>query len=178
MPGFWRSQRVAKSVISIWRGSMTISLAPFWRTAFFRNRLITGWVSVVLLPVTMKRVQVFHLGDAVAHRARADRQLQAGDAAGVAQPGAVIDVVGASSRPDPLLKDVVVFVGGFGAYVGGCCPGPCATADQRVRAATRSSASSQLASPQSSGPSAAVRCPGCCSVRRISGAVSRLGWCT
>jgi hypothetical protein len=53
VPGFWRSQRVAKSVISMRRGSMTMSLAPFWRTARFRKLEMTGWVSVVLLPVTM-----------------------------------------------------------------------------------------------------------------------------
>ena len=80
---------------------------------------MTGCVSVVLLPVTMKVSRCFHLGDAVAHRAGTDRQLQAGHAAGMAQPGAVIDVVGVHHGAHPLLEDVVVFVGGFGAGIGG-----------------------------------------------------------
>ena len=40
-------------------------------------------------------LQILHLGDGVAHGAGADGQLQAGHTAGVTQPGAVIDVIGA-----------------------------------------------------------------------------------
>ena len=64
-------------------------------------------------------IQVFHLGDAVAHGAGADGQLQACNAAGMAEARAMIDIVGAQDRPHPFLKDKIVFVGGFGAGVGG-----------------------------------------------------------
>ena len=64
-------------------------------------------------------IQVFHLGDAVAHGAGADGQLQAGHAAGVAEARAVIDVVGAQHGAHPLLEDEVVLVAGLGAGVGG-----------------------------------------------------------
>jgi hypothetical protein len=52
--GVLAQPEVAKSVISMRRGSMTMSLAPLRRTARFRKLEMTGWVSVVLLPVTMK----------------------------------------------------------------------------------------------------------------------------
>ena len=59
--------------------------------------------------------QLRHLGDGVAHGAGAEGELQPGDAARVAQPGAVIDVVGADDRAQVLLEQVVVLVGGLGA---------------------------------------------------------------
>ncbi len=62
--------------------------------------------------------QIFHLGDGVAHGAGADGQLQAGYAAGVAQPGAVIHIVGAQHGAHQFLVQVVIFVGGLGAGVG------------------------------------------------------------
>jgi len=61
--------------------------------------------------------EVAHFGDRVAHRARAEGQLQAGDAACMAQARAVIDVVGPDHAADVLLEEVVVFVGGLGARV-------------------------------------------------------------
>ncbi len=54
VPGRWRSHRSAKRVISIWRGSATMSRAPLFCTACFRKVLITGCVSAVLEPMTMK----------------------------------------------------------------------------------------------------------------------------
>ena len=51
VPGFWRSQSVAYFTKSISRGSMTISLAPRWRTARLTLEEMTGWFSVVLVPV-------------------------------------------------------------------------------------------------------------------------------
>ena len=54
VPGCWRSHRSAWRVISVWRGSTTISVAPFWWTACLRKVAMTGWVSAVLLPMTMK----------------------------------------------------------------------------------------------------------------------------
>ena len=45
------------------------------------------------------------------HRARADALEQGGDARGVAQPRAVVDVVGAEARADQLLEEVRLLVG-------------------------------------------------------------------
>ena len=64
-------------------------------------------------------LQIFHFGDGIAHSAGAKGQLQAGNAAGVTQPGAVINIVGAQHAAHQFLVQVVVFVGGFGAGVGG-----------------------------------------------------------
>ena len=62
--------------------------------------------------------QVGHLGDGVAHGGGADGKLQPRDAAGVAQPGAVIDVVRADHRAQILLEEVAVLVRRLGAGVG------------------------------------------------------------
>jgi hypothetical protein len=118
VPGFWRSQSVAKSVMPIWRGSMTMSLAPFWRTALEEvgdDGMGFGGIGAG----DDEGVQVFHLGDGVGHGAGADGELQAGDGTGVAEAGAVVDVVGVQQGADEFLEDVGVFVGGFGAGVGG-----------------------------------------------------------
>ena len=64
-------------------------------------------------------VQVFHLGDGVGHGAGSQRQLQAGHRASMAKAGAMIDVVGSQQRAHHLLEEVGVFVGRFGAGVGG-----------------------------------------------------------
>jgi hypothetical protein len=45
--------------------------------------------------------------------------------AGMAQARAVVDVVGAEERPEQLLQQVVVFVGGLGAAVDRHGAGPC-----------------------------------------------------
>ena len=42
-----------------------------------------------------ERFQMLHFGNGVGHRAGADGKLQAGDRAGMTEPGAVVDVVGA-----------------------------------------------------------------------------------
>jgi hypothetical protein len=60
-------------------------------------------------------VQVLHLGDRVAHNTRSNRQLQPGHAAGVAQTGAVVNIVGDQHRPDHLLQQIIFFIGGFSA---------------------------------------------------------------
>ena len=80
---------------------------------------MTGCVSVVLLPVTMNVSRPFHFADAVAHRAAADGQLQGRDAAGVAEARAMVDVVGLQHSAHEFLEDVIVFVGRFGAGIGG-----------------------------------------------------------
>ena len=99
------------------RGSITISLAPCFSTAAFICRAMMGWFSVVLEPVTMKTVGLDHLGGGVAHGGGAHRLLQRHHRPGMAQAGAVIDVVGAEQGAEHLLQQVVVFVGGFGAAV-------------------------------------------------------------
>ncbi len=62
-------------------------------------------------------IRVDQLGGSVAHRRRADRLLQGIHRAGMAQPGAVIDVIGAEERAIELLQHVIVLVGGFGADI-------------------------------------------------------------
>jgi len=55
VPGFWRSQMSAYFTRSIRRGSITISLVPWRRTARFTLAPMTGWFSVVLVPVAKMR---------------------------------------------------------------------------------------------------------------------------
>ncbi len=64
-------------------------------------------------------VEVFHFGDGIGHGAGADGELEAGDGTRVAEAGAVVDVVGVQEGAHEFLEDVGVFVGGFGAGVGG-----------------------------------------------------------
>ena len=66
-----------------------------------------------------ERIQLFHFADAIAHRAAADGQLQGRDAAGVAEARAMVDVVGLQHSAHEFLEDVIVFVGRFGAGIGG-----------------------------------------------------------
>ncbi len=54
VPGFWRSQTVANLARSMFRGSARMSLAPLWVTARLIKVAITGWFSVVLVPVMRK----------------------------------------------------------------------------------------------------------------------------
>ncbi len=51
VPGFWRSQMSAYFVRVISRGSMTTSFVLCWRTARFTTAPMTGWFSVVFVPV-------------------------------------------------------------------------------------------------------------------------------
>ena len=55
----------------------------------------------------------------IAHRRRANRLLERHHAARMTETGAVVHVVGAEQRPEHLLQQVVVFVGGLGAAVDG-----------------------------------------------------------
>lgn len=59
-------------------------------------------------------IRVVDARDVVGHGAAAERRLQPGDGGGVAEPRAVIHVVGAQLPAHELLEQVVLFVGGFG----------------------------------------------------------------
>ena len=52
-------------------------------------------------------------------RRRADRLQQCGDRGGMAEPGAVIDVVGSESGAHQLLKEISLFVGALGGAKAG-----------------------------------------------------------
>jgi len=54
VPGFWRSHTVANLESSMPLGSARISVAPRWVTARLMKLEITGWFSVVLVPVMRK----------------------------------------------------------------------------------------------------------------------------
>ena len=58
-------------------------------------------------------VGVFEIGLRVGHRAGAEGARQPGYGRGVAQPRAVIDIVGAHRGAEEFLKDIVLFVGAF-----------------------------------------------------------------
>ncbi len=60
------------------------------------------------------KIRVINARDVVGHGAAAERCLQPGDGGGVAEPRAVIHVVGAQLPAHELLEQVVLFVGGFG----------------------------------------------------------------
>ena len=81
------------------------------------------------------------------HRTRPDALEQRGDARGVAQPRAVVDVVGAEAGADQLLEEVGLLVGALRrAEAGDRLADRARSGSAFSRSATRSSASSQLAS--------------------------------
>ena len=54
---------------------------------------------------------VFQLGDGIRHRARTQGGGQTGNGRGVAQAGAMVDVVGAHHRTHEFLKKIILFIG-------------------------------------------------------------------
>ena len=87
---------------SAWpRGSMTMSFAPR-SAAFLKKVAATGWFSVGLAPMTTITSASSARHERRRHRARADR-LRAAPATrrGVAEPRAVVDVVGAEAGRAP-----------------------------------------------------------------------------
>ena len=94
---------------SLRRGSITISLVPL-RIAFLRKVAATGWFTVGLAPIRITTDGLRDIHDRIAHGARADALQQRGDARGVAQPRAVIDIVAAESQAHQLLEQVRLFV--------------------------------------------------------------------
>ena len=91
-------------------------------------------------------VRVDHVAVGGGDRARADPLEQRRHAGGVAQPGAVVDVVGVETGPDQLLEEVGLLVGALGRPEAGDRGRPPAAWISVSLRATRSSASSQLAS--------------------------------
>ena len=95
------------------RGSITISLAPRL-AACLKKVAATGWFSVGLAPITMMTSEFLHSLNGRRHRAGADAFEQRRHRRGVAQPRAVIDVVGAEAGAHQLLEQVGLFVRALG----------------------------------------------------------------
>ena len=85
-------------------------VVPF-RRACLKNDEATGWLAVGLRAGDDGHVGVDHVAVGGGDRAGADALEQRGDAGGVAQPGAVVDVVGVEAGPDQLLEEVGLLVG-------------------------------------------------------------------
>ena len=79
---------------------MTISSAPRL-AACLKKVAATGWFSVGLAPMTMITSAFLDRGEGRGHRAGADGLHQRRHRGGVAQPGAVVDVVGAEAGAGP-----------------------------------------------------------------------------
>ena len=75
-----------------------------------RDRVVGGGVAAG----DDRHVGVDHVAVGGGHRAGADALEQRGHRGGVAQPGAVVDVVGAEAGPDQLLEEVGLLVGALG----------------------------------------------------------------
>ena len=82
--------------------------------ACLKNDEATGWLAGALLPATIATSALIDVAVRGGHRARADPLEQRGHAGGVAQPGAVVDVVGVEAGADQLLEEVGLLVGALG----------------------------------------------------------------
>ena len=92
---------------------MTISLAPRL-AAFLRKVAATGWFSAGRAPMTMMQSAVLGRRERRRHRAGVQALHQRRHRGGVAQPRAVVDVVGAEALADQLLEEVGLLVGALG----------------------------------------------------------------
>ncbi len=95
------------------RGSMTMSLAPRL-AACLKKVAATGWFSVGLAPMTMMTSEFLHLVEGRGHRAGADALDQRRHRRGVAEPRAVIDIVGAEAGAHQLLEQIGLLVRALG----------------------------------------------------------------
>ncbi len=160
---------------SAWpRGSITISLPPRSRELLEEG----GGDGVVLDRVGADddgAVGVLDLVEGGGDGARADVLHQRRDRGGVAEPGAVVDVVVAEALPDQALEEVRLLVGALGAAE---ARDPARRRAAFSPAAAASSASSQLASRKwvERVGGVDVHPLGGASSRRISGRVRRCGW--
>ena len=84
------------------------------RRACLKNDDATGWLAVVLRAGEDRDVGVDDVAVGGRDRAGADALEQRRDAGRVAQPGAVVDVVGAEAGADQLLEEVGLLVGALG----------------------------------------------------------------
>ena len=80
------------------------------RRACLKNVEATGWFAVELLPVTIATSALLDVAEGRGDRAGADPLEQRRHAGGVAQPGAVVDVVGVEAGADELLEEVGLLV--------------------------------------------------------------------
>ena len=76
-----------------------------------------------------RHVGVHHVAVGGGHGARADALEQRGHAGGVAQPGAVVHIVGVEPGPDQLLEEVGLLVGALGRAEAGDRPRPAVGVD-------------------------------------------------
>ena len=121
LPARKRSEWVAWRIRSWPRGSMTISLAPRL-AACLKKVAATGWLVVGRAPMTMMHSAFERVGERRRHRARADALHQGGDRGGVAEPGAMVDIVGAEALAHQLLEQVGLLVGALGRAEAGQRP--------------------------------------------------------
>ena len=94
-------------------GSITISLAPRL-AAFLRKVAATGWFSAGRAPMTMMQSLSLAAVNGAVTAPEFSTLHQRRNGRGVAQPGAMIDVVGAEALPDKLLEQVGFLVGALG----------------------------------------------------------------
>ena len=90
-----------------------------------RDRVVGGRVAAG----DDRHVGVHHVAVGGGHGAGADALEQRGHAGGVAQPGAVVHVVGVEPGPDQLLEEVGLLVGALGRAEAGDRAGPAVGAD-------------------------------------------------
>ena len=110
---------------------MTISFAPRSLTAFLMKVAATGWFTVGLAPMTM----ITSASSAAENGAETAPEFepfhQRRDRGGVAQPRAVIDVVGAEAGAHQLLEQIGLFVRALGRAEPGERASPLRVADAR-----------------------------------------------
>ena len=95
------------------RGSITISLAPRL-AAFLMKVAATGWFTVGLAPITMMTSASMRGRERRRHRAGVQAFHQRRDRGGVAQPRAMVDVVGAETGAHQLLEQIGLLVRALG----------------------------------------------------------------
>ena len=128
------------------RGSTTTSFTPRF-TACLKNVAATGWFAVGFEPGEQDQVGVLGVAEDVRDRPGADPFEQRRDAGGVAEPGAVIDVVRAQRGPHQLLEEIGLLVAALGGAEPGEGPRSVFRLDgEQAATRSRSSASSHVAS--------------------------------
>ena len=113
LPGLNCSMMVAWRDRAWPRGSITISLAPRL-AAFLMKVAATGWLIGRIGADHDDDVGVHRGGERRRHRARADALHQRRDRRGVAQPRAVVDIVGAEAGAHQLLEQIGLLVRALG----------------------------------------------------------------
>ena len=100
--------------LSAWpRGSITTSLAPRL-AACLKKVAATGWFSVGLAPMTMMTSEFLHSLKVAVTAAEPTPSKQRRHRGGVAEPRAVVDIVGAEAGAHQLLEQIGLFVRALG----------------------------------------------------------------